>query len=176
VRRAGHVAHATVTHPHLICTVLGLTYAVPLLGVQEVMALDRVTPLPVCADALMGTHSLRQQTVPLVDLGVVLERRRINRTPVSCALLVADALRGDTLVGLLVDSVNGVRGIAPSAMAPAPRLASYSHADVVSALAETEAGLLPVLDPAAIVGCSDVDQAVGAWLAASLASSPEIIG
>jgi chemotaxis signal transduction protein len=165
------VAQATVTHPHLICTVLGVAYAVPLAGVQEVMALDRITPLPVCADALMGTHTLRQRTVPLVDLGVVLERRRINRTQVSCALLVRSGLPGDTLVALLVDSVNGVRGIAPSAMAPAPRMASYSQVEVVAALAATDDGMLPVLDPAAIVACSDVEQAVSAWQAAAVDSS-----
>ena len=169
MRRAGRSAPIAVTKPHLICTVLGLAYAVPLLGVQEVMAIDRVTPLSLGADALMGTHTLRHRTVPLVDLGVVLERRRIEPTRVSCALLVPAPGREATLVALLVDSVNGVRGLAPSAMVPARQLASYSQVEVVAALADTDAGFLPVLDPAAIAACSEVDEAVSAWLA----SGPE---
>ena len=176
VRRTGRAAHVTVTQPHLICTVLGVAYAMPLLGVQEVMAVDRVTPLPVGVDALIGAHALRDRIVPLVDLGVVLERRRIEPTRVSCALLVPTPSREGTLVALLVDSVNGVRGLAPSAMAPARRLGLYSQVEVVAALAETDAGFLPVLDPAAIAACSDVDEAVSAWLAAGPKSSTEVVG
>ena len=176
VRRAGRAAPIAVTQPHLICTVLGVAYAVPLLGVQEVMAIDRVTPLPLGIDALMGTHTLRHRTVPLVDLGVVLERRRIEPTRVSCALLVPAPAREATLVALLVDSVNGVRGLAPSAVVPARPLASYSQVDVVAALAETDAGFLPILDPAAIAACSEVDDAVSAWLASDPKSSPEVAG
>ena len=175
VRRAGRATHVTVTQPHLICSVLGTAYAMPLLAVQEVMALNRVTPLATGVDALMGTHALRNRTVPLVDLGVVLDRRRIEPTRVSCALLVPTPSHEDTLVALLVDSVNGVRGLAPSAMAPAQRLAVYSQVEVVTALAETDAGFLPVLDPAAIVASTDVDEAVSAWLAAG-PQSPEAAG
>ena len=173
-RRAGRVAHVTVTEPHLICTVLGVVYAMPLLGVQEVMALDRVMPLGAGADALIGMHALRDRRVPLVDLGVVLERRSIEPTRVSCALLVPMPSREGTVVALLVDSVNGVRGLAPSAMAPARRLAPYSQVEVVAALAETDGGFLPVLDPAAIAACADVDRAVSAWLAAGSGASPEV--
>ena len=176
VRRAGRVAQVTVTHPHLICTVLGVAYAMPLLGVQEVMALDRVTPPRVRTGALMGTHTLRHRTVPVVDLGVVLERRRITQTRFSCALLVPTPARQGTLVALLVDSVIGVRGLAPSAMVPARRLAPYSQVEVVAALAETDAGFLPVLDPAAIAASADVDEAVSAWLAAASGSSRESVG
>jgi chemotaxis signal transduction protein len=163
-----------VTEPHLICTVLGVVYAIPLLGVQEVMALERVMPLRAGAAALIGMHALRHQRVPLVDLGVVLERRSIEPTRVSCALLVPMPSREGTVVALLVDSVNGVRGLAPSAMAPARRLAPYSQVEVVAALAETDSGFLPVLDPAAIVACADVDSAVNAWLAAGSGASPEV--
>ena len=173
MRRAGRIAHATVTQSHLICTVLGVAYAMPLLGVEEVIAVDRVGPVPDSADALMGTHRLRHRTVPLVDLGVVLERRRIEPTRVSCALLVATPSRKGTLVALLVDSVNGVRSLAPAAMMPARRLAPFSQVELVPALAETDAGFLPVLDPAAIVACPDVDAAVSAWLAAGQESPRE---
>jgi chemotaxis signal transduction protein len=174
VRRAGRAAPIAVTDPHLICTVLGVTYAVPLLGIREVMAVDYVTPLPLGVDALTGTHTLRHQTVPLVDLGVVLEGRRIEPTRVSCALLVPTPAREGMLVALLVDSVTGVRGLAPSAMAPARRLASYAQVEVVAALADTDAGFLPILDPAAIAACADVNEAVTAWLASG--PKPEVAG
>lgn len=174
VRRAGRAAPIAVTQPHLICAVLGVAYAVPLLGVREVMAVDCVTPMPLGVDALRGTHALRNRTVPLVDLGVVLERRRIEPTRTSCALLVPTPVHDGMLVALLVDSVNGVRGLAPSAMAPARRLASYAQVEVVAALAETDAGFLPVLDPAAIAACSDVDEAVTAWLESGPKPSPEV--
>src|SRR5688572_7011070 len=127
LRRFGH-EQATVATPFLVFAVHGVAYGVPLLGVREVMELMRLTPAAEAPEALLGTQVLRGRRIPVVDLGAVLEQRRLRLTRTSCTLVVQsavahrDAPAGETLIGLAVDGVRGVIGLAASDLAPPPRL------------------------------------------------------
>ena len=69
------------TDPHLLFTVHGVTYAMPLLSVREVMDLTRLTPVADAPEAMRGTQVLRGHRIPVVDLGAVLEERRLRLAP-----------------------------------------------------------------------------------------------
>jgi purine-binding chemotaxis protein CheW len=163
LRRFGHESTTVATDPYLLFTVHGATYAMPLLIVREVMDLIRLTPVPDTPEALRGTQVLRGHRIPVVDLGAVLEERRLRLTRTSCTLLVQNE---DTFVGFAVDGVIGVKGLEASALVPAPRLSETGGTDVVVAMASTERGLVPLLDPARLLASADVRQALAAWHAA----------
>lgn len=166
--RIGRVSPATVKYPHLLFTVLDVVYALPLLSVQEVTTLDVVPPARAATDALIGSHALRFQSIPLVDLGVVLEQRRITTTRTSCTLVVPGGpSQANTPIGLVVEAVNGVKSLPPSDMTPPPRMAMLGHGQIVAALAASDGGFIPVLDARRIAACADVDAAVRAWRAAA---------
>jgi chemotaxis signal transduction protein len=166
-RRVGRAPQTTVKHPHLLFTVLDVIYALPLLSVQEVTTLDAVTTPRHTSDALIGSQALRFQSIPLVDLGVVLEQRQIIPTRTSCTLVVPGRpSQSNTPIGLAVEAVNGVKSLAPSDMRPPPP-AMLGHGQVVAALAASDGGFIPVLDARQIAICPDVDDAVRAWKAAA---------
>ena len=172
LRRLGREQPTVATTPHLLFAVHGVTYAVPLLSVREVMDLVRLAPVAGAPESLLGTQVLRGHRIPVVDLGAVLEQRRIRPTRTSCTLVVqgavvqADSPAEEALIGLAVDGVRGVIGLAVSDLAAPPSLGDTVAMDVVSAMASTAQGLAPVLDPARILVSTDARQAVAAWLAA----------
>ena len=68
----------------------------------------------------------------------------------SCALVVADTVEdGPAAVGLAVDGVSGVIGLAPEQIAPAPRLGTLLDAHLVAAMAQVGRSLRPGPGPAA---------------------------
>ena len=168
LQRFGREQATAATTPYLLFMVHGVAYTVPLLDVREVMDLVRLAPVAEAPEALLGTQVLRGHRIPVVDLGAVLEQRRLRLTRTSCTLVVHSAIGGgspadETLVGLAVDGVRGVVGLAASDLAPPPRLGETAAMDVVSAMASTASGLAPVLDLARILASVDARQAVAAW-------------
>jgi purine-binding chemotaxis protein CheW len=162
IRRFGQAPLAVEANPHLLLTVLGVTYAVPLLAVREAMDLVRLDAVPGAPQALMGTQVLRGHRIPVVDLGAVLEQRRLRPTRTSCTLVVEGGAPG-VLVGLAVDGVSGVKGLAASDLAPPPQLGALGGLDVVSALASTDLGLVAVLDPLRILRSAEARTALAVW-------------
>lgn len=195
LRRFGHEQATPAATPYLLCTVHGVTYAVALLSVREVMDLVRLAPVADAPAALRGTQVLRGQQIPVVDLGAVLEQRPLRLTRTSCTLVVqnlvvqrpavqtplvegvavrSDPAAGEALVGLAVDGVSGVKGLADVDLSPVSRLGETMAMDVVSAMANTADGLVAVLDPARILASADVRRAVAAWHAAEASAAQPV--
>lgn len=185
LRRFGHEPTTPAATPYLLCTVHGVTYALALLGVREVMDLVRLAPVADAPEALRGTQVLRGQQIPVVDLGAVLEQRPLRLTRTSCTLVVqnplvegggvrGDSAAGEALVGLAVDGVSGVKGLADVDLSPVSRLGETLAMDVVSAMANTADGLVAVLDPARILASADVRRAVAAWHAADASAAQPV--
>jgi len=180
LRRFGHEQATVATTPYLLFAVHGVAYAVPLLGVREVMDLVRLAPVDEAPEALLGTQVLRGHRIPVVDLGAVLEQRRLRLTRTSATMVVQsavvrrDSAADETLIGLAVDGVRGVIGLAASDLAPSPRLGETAVMDVVSAMASTAQGLVPVLDLARILASTDARQAVAAWHAAEAGAAQPV--
>ena len=100
LRRFGHEQATTATTPYLLFAVHGVAYGVPLLGVREVMDLVRLAPVAEAPEALLGTQVLRGHRIPVVELGAVLEQRRLRLTRTSCSLVVQSAVvHGDSPAG-----------------------------------------------------------------------------
>lgn len=57
---------------HLLVSVGGERYALPLRDVAEVARIGPLTPVPGAPHAVLGVHNLRGQVIPVVDLGSVL--------------------------------------------------------------------------------------------------------
>jgi len=148
---------------HLVFSVDGEEYALPLLGVGEVVRIDTLRAVPEAPPALRGVMSLRDEPVAVVDLAVALGGRKGLDTPESCALTATTSLDGrQTLVGVAVDAVSRVIGLAPDDIAPAPRLGTLVQVEFVAAMARVERGFVPILDLERLLAAEEVCAAVRA--------------
>lgn len=93
-------------------------FAIPLLGVREVMGVAETTQIPYAPSYFAGVMNLRGQIISVVDL-----RKKLNIKPnesPDTAIIICD-LEGSSL-GIVVDSVNSVLSPAPSDISPRPEI------------------------------------------------------
>lgn len=144
-RRQAAAGDEDAATQHLLFTLGGTHYAVPLTSVVEIARVPPVFPVPNTPAWLLGVVNLRGDIVSLVDLTTFLG---LDEGEPSAAkrLLVARADSGDLVAGLVVDRLGGLRDLAKTpagtfAAKPNDRLAPF-----VNGVEELDNRLLVRLD------------------------------
>jgi purine-binding chemotaxis protein CheW len=130
---------------HIVFTLAGIDYAVPMAGVVEIGRASNITPMPNVPEWLLGVANVRGDIISMVNLGTFFSLDQGAQTADS-RLLVVRSRSGDMATGLLVEKVKGIRSISEKGiMAPAStfenRLTPY-----LRGLAENDGRLLVLLD------------------------------
>lgn len=103
----------------LLCfSVGGRTFACDIMGIQEILRNQRITPVPHSPPHVAGVVNLRGALIPVVDLRWVLLGQAAEPPPEDPKLVVVRA-QGKT-AGLLVDQVLDVAPVPVASLAPAP--------------------------------------------------------
>lgn len=99
----------------VVFVIEGQRYALPLPGVERVLPMVAVSPLPKGPAVALGMINLHGQVIPVVDI-----RRRLDLPPhdygVTAHLLVARTVR--RILAMPVDKVLGVKEVAAEAITP----------------------------------------------------------
>jgi purine-binding chemotaxis protein CheW len=125
----------------------GEEYGVDILRVQEIKGWDRVTPIPNTVECVRGVINLRGTVVPIIDLRLRFLKPAIEYSKTTVVIVLkVHAPRGERIVGLVVDAVSDVHGIAASQMREAPELGGGSASRFVRGLATVGEKLVILLD------------------------------
>jgi purine-binding chemotaxis protein CheW len=100
----------------VVFSLKGESYAVPIASVREIIRHTKPTPVGAASGLVQGVINLRGRLVPVVDLSGRLghEQQIDSRT----RILVLEVTGGT--VGLIVDTVDGVREIPAAKIEPLP--------------------------------------------------------
>ena len=142
-------------HQYLSFFLGGEEYATDSLSVQEIKGWDTVTRVPYTPDYILGVINLRGAIVPVIDLRVrfSLEHAAFDAATVIIVVHVA-GVRGDRIVGIVVDAVSDVYCVASANIQPPPDvMGSVDHMFVVG-LASLEDKLVIILDMDRLVHAS----------------------
>ena len=90
-----------------VVSVGGEFFAIDIRQVQEVFALESMTPVPGMPAALVGIANLRGTIIPLVDLSAVL-----SRSLLTSPKYVVVVRHGSQQMGIVIDDVPETRSIA----------------------------------------------------------------
>ena len=125
------------------------TYAVDILGVQEIRGWSPVTAIPQSPPHVLGVLNLRGAVVPVIDLRRLfgLATAAVSPTTVIIVLSLATTT-GKRECGVVVDGVSDVVDLAADAVQPAPDLGSQPRSLYVLGLACIAEQMLIVLDAA----------------------------
>lgn len=143
------------------------TYCVDIMAALEVILARRITRLPNVDECVLGLCNLRGSVVPVFDL-----RKRFGLPPRGAdehtRIVVARA--GSRTIGLLVDSVGGVRRICPDQVEalPAP---GRPGADCVQGIISDGQDMLILLNIEALIEAQAARPPAGARLAHSEAEA-----
>jgi len=106
----------------------GRTIAIDVANVREVVRWQPVTPLPRSPELIDGVVDLRGSLIPVVDLGRVLNDRKVEP---STATRIVVAETDGLVVGLTVDSAIEVLQVGASRMEDPPAIATQAGYDAV---------------------------------------------
>lgn len=127
------------------------TYALPVEPIMRIVPMVTITPLPEIGDPVAGVINVRGQAVPVVDL-----RRHVGleQAPYLLHTPIILAQIGQGPVGLIVDEVLDVLGLASSELIPPDKILpeGLGQAPVLDALALVSGHLAPLLDPEHLFG------------------------
>lgn len=117
-------------------------YAIPLLGVREVIAIPEITPVPHTPPHFLGMMNLRGQVISIIDL-----RLKFNikaETSGETAVIICDL--GGCSLGVVINSVNSVLALTDADIAPKPQIQSQKSTDYITGVAKREGRLVLLLD------------------------------
>ena len=83
-------------------------YAINVLKLKGIIQINDIVPMPQSSYEIRGLSNIRGQMVPVIDLKVVLQKKRIEKLNRAIALLCEF---NGTVVAFLVDQVKGIKRI-----------------------------------------------------------------
>jgi purine-binding chemotaxis protein CheW len=130
-------------HQYLTFKLREEEYGIEILRVQEIKGFSRITPLPNTPRYLKGVLNLRGTVVPVVDL-----RTKFNlpETEYDRFTVIVVVTVGKKVVGLVVDAVSDVLGIAPGDVEPAPDLGAGIDTSFMTGMAKAGDRLITLLN------------------------------
>ena len=117
-------------------------YAIDILRVKEIIAMQTITPLPRLPEYVKGVINLRGRIIPVLDLRLRLDLPAAEFDRQTCIIVVeVDTDREDEQgqVGCIVDTVNEVLDVRSEQVETAPSFSGSVDTEVVLGLAKMEA-------------------------------------
>lgn len=134
---------------HVLFSIGEATYAIPAGDVLQIETYEGATPVPGTAPWVAGIVQIRGRVIPVVDL-----RRRfgLEPTPRTLDTRVIVVQRGPRVVGLVVDRARDVLRLSAAQVQAMPTAPDDKTHELVRAIAQTDRGLLMMIDVESIVG------------------------
>lgn len=123
-------------------------YAIPLLGVREVIAMPDITPVPQTPGYFLGIMNLRGQIISVIDLRMKFGLKA-DRSEETCVIICDFA---SVALGVVVSSVNNVLALLPNQVGNKPELSSVAGGTFVKGVVKREHRLVLLIDLAAALG------------------------
>lgn len=118
-------------------------YGINILQTKEIIKPSKITNVPNTPDYVLGVINLRGQIVPVIDLR---KRFAIAATETTDKQRVITIEVRDSLIGLVVDSVNGVVWLNMNELEPAPEIAGGIEQEFIEGVGKIEDRLLVIID------------------------------
>ncbi len=95
----------------------GETYGISLDNVSEIIGLQQFTSVPETEDYIMGLINLRGKVIPVIDVRIRFGKEPLEYNDRTCVIVVQVE---ETVVGVIVDEIEGVADIREADIMPPP--------------------------------------------------------
>lgn len=147
---------------YLTFTLSGEMYAIPLLGVKEIIEYGGVTPIPTMPGFIRGVINLRGRVVPVVDLASRFGGQPVELTRRTCIVIVEVGNEGETQdMGVVVDSVSAVIDIPGADIEPPPAFGARIRVDFINGMWKAEGRFVIILNIARVLSVDEITQLAG---------------
>lgn len=124
------------------------SYGVAVLKIREIIRMQKITPVPHMPHYARGVINLRGKVIPVVDMRVKFGLPTAEETERTCIVVVQVDFSADhqSLVGLIVDSVEEVTTINPAQVEENPELGCTVENRYILGIAKVEGGVKTLLE------------------------------
>lgn len=132
-------------------------YAIPLLGVKEIIEYGLVTSIPTMPEFVRGVINLRGRVVPVVDLSSRFGYDRVQVGKRTCIIIVEvqnENARQD--IGIVVDSVNAVTSIEQDDIEPRPNFGAKIRIDFIHGMWKLEDQFVIILELEKVLSLDEI--------------------
>lgn len=126
-------------------------FAIPLLGVKEVIGLPDMTPIPQAPSHFAGIMNLRGQIISVMDLRVKLGIKGLVSSETTVIILDL----GSSSLGVVVDQVNSVQVLTKEMIAEKPMIEQTKAHEYITGVFRRDEALILVLDIAKALSVED---------------------
>lgn len=144
---------------YLMFSLAGEAYAIPLLGVKEIIEYGGVTPIPTMPEFILGVINLRGKVVPILDLSSRFGEATTAIGERTCIVILDQDHEGrEQNMGVVVDSVNAVVDITADDIEPPPSFGARLRVDFIRGMWKRDGRFVVVLDLARVLSVEEIVQ------------------
>ena len=118
-------------------------YGIEILKVREIIGLMDITSVPQTPDYMKGVINLRGKVIPVIDLRSKFSMPEHEHTEETCTIVVEV---GNTLIGIIVDSVSEVSEIGSEEIEETPHLGQEINTSFIMGMGKLKEKLIILLD------------------------------
>ncbi len=130
-------------------------YGIPVLQVQEIIGMTKITSVPNSLPYMKGVIDLRGEVVPVIDMR---NKFGMPETEYSSFTVIIIVEVGDRLVGMVVDSVSDVLNIPVKDMREMPQLSSKVQRDFIDGIGQCGSDLVIILNAERILTTEELNR------------------
>ena len=132
-------------------------YGIGILQVKEIIGMMPITSVPRTPDFVKGVINLRGKVIPVIDLRLRFSMEEIDYTERTCIIVVETiGSSGDTVMGIVVDSVSEVLNIKAESIEPAPAFGTSLNTDYILGMAKLEGGVKILLEIDKVLSAQEI--------------------
>ncbi len=129
-------------------------YGIEILKVREIIGLMDITSVPQTDAYLKGVINLRGKVIPVIDLRLKFTMHAQEHTQETCTIVVEV---GNTLIGIIVDSVSEVSDIGREEIQDAPNLGQNIDTNFIMGMGKLEEKLIILLDIDKVLSAEEME-------------------
>jgi len=133
-------------------------FAMLIANVNEIIRLQKMTPVPKAPSFVEGVTNLRGRVIPVMDLR---KRFGIEPDPAGQFSRIIVVEQEDRLLGMMVDAVDEVLTVPSSAIEPVDEMVVSVDAQFLAGIVRLEERLIILLDKEAVLSPGEVRQLEG---------------
>jgi purine-binding chemotaxis protein CheW len=118
-------------------------YGVPVMKVQEIIGMTKITTMPNTLPFMKGVIDLRGAVVPVIDLRLKFDMEQAEYNNFTVIIIVEVK---DRLVGMIVDSVSDVLSIPVKSIQETPSFSAKINTEYMQGIGQKDDALVIILD------------------------------
>ena len=132
-------------------------YAMDINTVREVLDITQITKVPRMPDFMCGVINLRGGVVPVVDLRLKFGLKEAESADENCIVIIEIVLDGEeTILGILVDSVQEVMSLEPDQIDPPPRIGTRLKTEFIKGMGKKQNEFIIILETTKVFSAEEL--------------------